>query len=260
MQTRRRIRRTVAMAAVMLSATGCGSKDDRAHSAPPAGWPNKLAEFTIVWSAEAGIDLTAGAAVAIRAYLESFELASATGDERYVYPGFTQATAPTVRPKLEAHADTPWVGSERNRIIAVNRAGADVNAVVCSYTYGSAQREQSSGFTAQAGNPFEPNAGIYPVAVTLTSPSDGGHPIPPQIGPARTPLDDVFAGWRVTGHRGGYFTETGGAQSDLDACVAKAPDSPERRAFLVNPMPDGKLYHPRSDFPTLSTYPGWPGH
>lgn len=260
MTTRRYIRRTAAVAAIVLSATGCGHKDDHPHPAPLPGWPSQLADFTIVWSAETGIDLTTGAAVSVRAYLESFEVASATGDERYVYPGFAQATStqPDVRPRLVAHADAPWVGSERNRIVAVNRVGADVNAVVCSYTYGSAQREQSGGFTAQAGNPFGPDAGIYAVEVTLTPPPDGERPLPPQAGPARTPSDDVFGGWRITAHRGGYFTETGGAQSDFDACVAKAPDLPERRAFLVNPMPNGKLYHPRSDFPTLPAYPGWP--
>jgi hypothetical protein len=262
MMPRLHVLRALVAAAIMLSTNGCGPKEGSGHSAPPAGWPKQLSDFTIVWTAESGIDLTTGAAVVVRAYLESFELASATGDARYLYPGFEQATkgAPDVRPKLAAHADTPWVGSERNRILSTHIAGSDVKAVVCSYTYGSAQREQSGGFTAQAGNPFEPNAGIYAVEVTLKSPSDGTHSLPPQAGPDRAPSGDVFAGWQVTGHQGGYFSESGGAQSDLDACIAKAPDSPERRAFLVNPMPDGKLYHPRTDFPTLPASPGWPAH
>jgi hypothetical protein len=257
---RRCVQRIVAIGALLLTLNGCGPKANSGHAPPPAGWPNQLADFTIVWSAEPGIELTTGAAVAVRAYLESYELASATGDERYVYPGFAQATDDTsdVRPRLVKHSDAPWVGSERNRVISLDRAGADVHAVVCSYMYGSAQREQSGGYTAQAGNPFDPNAGIYAVEVTLMPPPDAGQQLSPQAGPARAPSVDVFRGWRIAGRRGGYSSETGGAQSDLDACVAKAPDSPERRAFLVNPMPGGKLYHPRSDFPTLPAYPGWP--
>lgn len=40
--------------------------------------------------------------------------------------------------------------------------------------------------------------------------------------------------------------------ADVQACVDKAPDSVQRRLFLLSGA------HPRSDFPTQPPYPGWP--
>lgn len=40
--------------------------------------------------------------------------------------------------------------------------------------------------------------------------------------------------------------------ADATTCVDKAPDPVERRLYLLNGA------HPRSDFPTLPPYPGWP--
>ena len=63
--------------------------------APPAGWPTDLADFTIAWTAEPGIDvMTDGAAIAARAYEESYYLAAITEDEKYLYPGFADSVEP----------------------------------------------------------------------------------------------------------------------------------------------------------------------
>jgi hypothetical protein len=83
--------------------------------------------------------------------------------------------------------------------------------------------------------------------------------LPPQTGPQPAPSDDVFGQWKIKGllsffsaHRPAFKSEWPTYEADVATCVAKAPDPPERRAFLV----DGE--HPRSDFPTSPPSPGWP--
>ncbi|MCT7661768.1 hypothetical protein [Mycobacterium deserti] len=83
--------------------------------------------------------------------------------------------------------------------------------------------------------------------------------MPPQEGPALAPYNNVFGDWKVIGGLSvfasalpGFDEEWPTFQEDEAACVAKAPDSAERRNSLMN----GE--HPRSDFPTLPAYPGWP--
>lgn len=148
---------------------------------------------------------------------------------------------------------TPWVGTEHDHILRITDSGRDVTAVVCTYTYRSAEREHEGEYRAHAGNPFEPNAGIYPMRMTMTAPATDEPPMRAQTGPARPPSDNVFDGWRVTGHDGGLFATSTWPEyeRDRDTCATKAPDPPDRRQFLIS------SYHPRSEFPTLSPYPGW---
>jgi len=79
-----------------------------------------MAQVRAVWSAAPGIDLLNEPAVVVRAYLESFVLASKTGDINNTYPGFQQA--------VDTNAPALPFGRA-----AVRRAGADVTVV----TYGS---------------------------------------------------------------------------------------------------------------------------
>jgi hypothetical protein len=84
---------------------------------------------------------------------------------------------------------------------------------------------------------------------------------PPQGGPAPAPAVDVFGDWNITG----LLIDSGRLHSDfpkvwptheadLATCIEKAPDPPERRAFL-------KIReHPRTDFPTSAPSPGWPNN
>jgi hypothetical protein len=55
-------------------------------------WPPLLNDFRFHWTAEPVIDLTMGPAVAVRAYLESYDAATFTLDPNNVYPGFLRAT------------------------------------------------------------------------------------------------------------------------------------------------------------------------
>jgi hypothetical protein len=245
------------LALVLLLVSGCPQRSV-APLPPPAGWPIALDKFSMVWSAEPGIDLTKAPAVAVRAYVESFYLAKLAGDDKYLYPGFRQAVdhQSDLWPKTDDPAKNQWVGTAQDRILTIINSGRELTAKICVYLYSTAVAEHANEYAALVGAPGEPYPGIYPMQVVMAAPAEGegGRVLQPQTGPARTPHDDVFNGWRITSQQGNYFTATGSPQVDLELCAAKAPDSPERRAELASD------YHPRSDFPTRPAYPGWPAN
>ena len=250
--------KSFASAAVALlsvfSSAGCRS--EAPEKAAPAGWPEDLRNFSIVWTGEPGIDLVAGPAVPVRAYLESFVLGELTGDEKYLYPGFTDAVEDKWRPS--GSGGQPWVGTETNHLLSLEHSGDDVTAIGCMYTYNAASPHGDDEYEAQAVPPGTPEAGIIAFKVTLSAPPESSGPGAPQHGPARAPFDDVFGGYKVTGYYGGYFSAKGAnpiwpeyQQATAD-CIAKAPDPLERRKFL------SQNYLSRSEFQTLPAAPGWP--
>lgn len=252
---------------VVISIAGCSSGAHQGGasptpSSPPAGWPAALNDFTFVWTAEPGIDVTAGPAVPVRAYTESYLLASIMGDNRYLYPGFQQSVDPnqsinhpigtqSLWPKTNA-PQQQWIGTVQVHILSVTTAGRDVTVVACEYTFGSAQPARH-GYEPNMGKP-PPYSGIDPLRITMELPAKPG-PESPQRGPARSPSVDVFNGWRITSHQGGYFAQSGvgdewpNAIEDRNTCLAKAPQHPD--------LQRGGEY-PRTDFPTLPPSPGWP--
>ena len=139
----------------------------------------------------------------------------------------------------------------------MERSGRNVTVTVCNYQYGVAKQEANGNFRALAKTGPVDTRGIYGIRVLLVAPADESTAtLPPQKGPAPAPSDDVFGDWQVTG----FLTASADSSkvqwpnyaADQATCVEKAPDPPERRAFLVN----GE--HPRSDFPTSPASPGWP--
>jgi hypothetical protein len=224
-----------------------------------------------MWSAENGIDLLAGPAMVIRAYRESIELAQAMGNVDYVYPGFTRAVLPNEPqspvqaawdrwPIVRTPATKAIVGNLKSHILTVNRSGRDVAAVVCSYTYATATETAPGTYVSRGGAPTDANPGIHAYLVKMTAPEqETGPSLPPQKGPEPAPRADVFGGWKIVGSLNSYAyspidlaREWPTYQTDLAACVDKAPDPPERRQFL------NAGEHPRADFPTLPAAPGWP--
>jgi len=227
----------------------------------------------MLWTAEPDIDLLAGPAVPVRAYLESITLTQFMGDIAYAYPGFSRAVLPDqphtglpsqwgLWPNVEIPLKEPLVGNQKSHLLNVTRSGRDVTAVVCAYTYTSAEEDKDGQFVVpgQWGNQRSPNPGISAYLVKMTAPErEPAHALPPQKGPASAPVDDVFDGWNITGVLKSFsLSEDEGGQewpsfqADIASCVDTAPDPPERRRFLI----DGQ--HPRSDFPTLPASPGWP--
>jgi hypothetical protein len=203
----------------VLSSTSCTGGSTVNVDTAAIGWPQGLEDFTITWTAEPGIDLSAGASVPVRAYLESFFLAEATGNPTYGYPGFVDAVPESLRPAGKTPTTGPWVGTETNHLLSLTRTGGDVTAIGCMYTYGAASSDADGKYVAHGYPPGGIAAGIPPFKVTLSAPSGSGQ-----------------------AQRG----------QPTDECRDKAPDPLERRQALTGNFP------PRSDFRTLPARPGWP--
>jgi hypothetical protein len=232
-------------------------------------WTGDLADARVQWSAEPGIELVTGVAVPVRAYLESRLLAQYVGKLDQTYPGFARAVPPNEQkdspnisardrqPPLEYPLDAPLFGNIGYHIQAVERSGRDVTVTVCNFNYAVAEQHDGKFVAFVTGGPIE-SRGVNTFRVLLTAPADEWtSALAPQVGPANSPENDVFGEWQVTG----FLVATGteyvkshwpNFEADRSACVTKAPDPLERRAFLLN----GE--HPRSDFPTSPPSPGWP--
>jgi hypothetical protein len=121
----------------------------------------------------------------------------------------------------------------------------------------SQKSKEESRFYSVARGLREPR-GIFAERVTLVAPADDAT-LPPQQGPSPAPSTDVFGDWQITGYLHA-LSEMGPEfdaqwptyEADINDCVAKAPDPPERRDFLVTGV------HPRADFPSTPATPGWP--
>jgi hypothetical protein len=221
-------------------------------------WGGILSDLRYQWDAQPGIDVTTGAAVPVRAYIESRVLATAMGDLEFAYPGFAEAVAPdgdpNLRPNINHPRQDPLVGNSRYHFLSMDRTGATVIATLCSYDYTVAE-EDGGQYRSVAAGTNQPQ-GIDAVRVTLRAPADGSSTLPPQSGPSPAPSDNVFGGWRITDYefstRDGFRTRWPAYDEVVAKCVDSAPDPPDRREALVN----GE--HPRSDFPTSPPAPGWP--
>lgn len=266
--TRRIPRFGVMLATILCVVSGCSSEG---HNPEPDSdaerWPALNSELSYVWSAEPGIDLLAGSAVIVRAYYESFLLAGEASNQDLLYPGFARAVANEADaepgslplwPVIDGPYGKQRVGTMREHILRLTDKGPNVEAVVCHWTWGMATLQENGTYWSGEDNAGT-DAGVTTMRFTLARPADPESSLPPQRGPSKYPFDDVFGQWRVVGKltegisqrptHDQYWPEF---QQDRDACIAKAPELAERRIFLKG----GE--HPRSDFPTLPPYPGWP--
>lgn len=252
----------IVVASVALA--GCHLFENRRPSIER--WGGLLGDLRYQWDAEPGIDVLTGAAVPVRAYMESWMLAQSAGNLDYAYPGFTQAVPPDdpddeawdIRPNVNHSLSKALIGNARYHILSLSRSADIVTVTVCNYNYSVAhQVEYGSDFESVARRSDWQPKGIYAERVTLAAPSGEASPLPPQAGPSPAPSDDVFGDWKITGYlfstsQPGFKSQWPTFEQDLAKCVDKAPDPPERRAFLTDSE------HPRSDFPTSPATPGWP--
>ncbi|MDO3402846.1 hypothetical protein QWI29_22635 [Mycolicibacterium neoaurum] len=248
-----------AMLTVTALTIGCQREAPEVPESPPAGWPTALNDLTIAWTAEPGIDLLRGSAVAVRAYVESYYLAALTKDQKYLYPGFVQSVdannsgGPAGTKELWPSTSRPrvWVGTVRHHLLRIDQSGDDKEAVGCAYLYGSATVDDGDYQANVSGT--GPGAGVRPFRLVLKSP-ENEQDLPPQHGPARAPSANVFGGWRITNFQGDYFAlaEWPDASTDQSQCEQLADRPPAERDFKP-----GNSYM-RSDFPTQPASPGWP--
>ena len=183
---------------LMLAVAGCTPRPpENPAPPPPSGWPTELADFTIAWTAEPGIELlTDGAAIATRAYVESYYLASITENEKYLYPGFADAVEPDqpggppgtseLHPKLGYSDPAIWIGTARHHVLGITRSDSDVTLTACAYLFGTAREiPNRDGYAANVGTSYDLNSGIFPMRVGLRAPSDSESKSPAQEGPRR---------------------------------------------------------------------------
>jgi hypothetical protein len=264
-----RVRASIALlACLVLAVTSCTRDEPKQPPAapPPAGWPTALDSFTIAWTAEPGIDLAKdGAVIAARAYVESYFLAVITENDKYLYPGFADAVEPdqtggppgtrSLHPEIGSSDPSIYIGTARHHVLSIARANRDVTLTACAFTYGSAIQEPDGMYSAIVGKGFAPNPGIYPMRIGLRAPTDKQSGLPPQQGPSRTPLDNVFGGWKITNLQGGFLSSTvrwADYGHDRATCIAKAVGLPGSERLYPH------VPSPASDFPTLPATPGWP--
>jgi hypothetical protein len=249
--------------------TGChvfGSRDPVIER-----WSGPVSELRAQWTSAPGIDLLAGPAVPIRAYLESRWLAQWVGNIDYAYPGFTEAVPPDVddspdigarqrRPIVKTQISAPFIGNDHFRILSIDDSGRDLTATVCNYTYAISKKNDDGTYSSAVRSQTREPKGIFAERISLVASTTQTEPaLPPQEGPAAAPSVDVFGGWQIVGNLASIsrslpgFDEAWPAyDADTQACVDQAPDPPARIAFLVNGN------HPREDFPTSTPSPGWP--
>ena len=183
--------------------------------------------------------MTDGAAIAARAYVESYFLAVITEDDGYCTQASTMSRAKNSARHDELHPEVGlsdpnvYIGTVRHHVLSITRSSRDVTLTACTFTYGSAIEESDGSFSAIVGEAFVPSPGIYPMRIGLRAPEDMQSKLPPQEGFSRAPFDNVFAGWKITSHQGGYLSTSRWPEYDRDraACIAIAKGSPGASAY-----------------------------
>ena len=242
----------LAIAASICVLAGC------THSQPPqpqqqfANWPSDMDGVRIRWSAEPGIDLLTGAAIPVRAYLESWIVGflSRVPSEK-LYPGFERAVPDDIRPdKVETRKKGPFYGTEYFHILALNPVQNGYRAYVCEGRYNVFHPTVSI-----PGKYVSLDDGAYILADTIRpwrvdlSKRPGNEVTAPQKGTLPAPVQDVFGGWHIddgTGLEGDeynrYFPE----------CWRHSmPHTADQRKQIITTLLDS----PPKPEPAV---PGWP--
>jgi hypothetical protein len=272
-------------------ATACGSGDTDAPQSTSQGpkqlfpnWPPLLNDLRFHWTAEPGIDVTTGPAVAVRAYVESYDVATLTLDPKNVYPGFLRATPENQEQEgeyFQLMRIRPLVGFTMGpedarmhhgfvtyHILQLGAKGNGFEAIVCKgdYSHFLSSTEgpgnvYSAAVDKKTGKPSA-SGGIYVQRIEFTQNDPRVGPNPPspvtgpQRGPAPAPYHDVFGNWFITAaSRSGW-----GPVKDLQSisfpppelrrrCAERMPHSEAERLTMMlrdEPPPHGQ------------PEPGWP--
>jgi hypothetical protein len=176
--------------------------------------------------------------------MESYYLAYLTDDGKYLYPGFRSSVNPN-EPRgprrtealwPEPRSATTWVCTAGHHLLRVTRSGRDVTVLGCLYSYRVGRQGQGGGFEPNIGAGFRPDAGISALRIGLQAPENEESALPAQEGTSRAPFENIFGGWRVTRHEGGYLVKARWADSmrDKAECASRAEGSPENHRFTPN--------------------------
>jgi hypothetical protein len=292
-----RLRIAVSAALALVLCAGC--TPDPATTTQPSGtpepqgqrypnWPAKLNDFRFQWTADPNIDLTGGPAVPIRAYLESYYVASFTASPNTVYPGFMRATPEN--DDLDGHylAQLAWIrplngvaakpedapehfGYMPFHLLRIDRVGDGLRAIVCQGQYANFIRStaQPGKYVAAAASPKTAQlprdatgVAVYRLELTQHDPRIGSDPPPPvpapQQGPAPAPDQDVFGNWFFTGVSSSFWGPIDAPAREefpppdlVRQCSDRMPLSASERVAMMSGFKD------RPPPPGQAT-PGWP--
>jgi len=275
---------------VLAGLTGCRAEQPPAPTFP--NWPQSLADFRFRWAAEPGIDLVAGPAVPLRAYLESYRIWNFTQDPRSVYPGFDRAVPEALPPKSNSSTRNelvdirplpgaelfgppgPIFGNEDFHILELTPIEGGYRAYVCDGMYsifreaskqGDKRGKYVSVIDYDARTLLGDIGGLKVWRVELTdSPPVAGAPAmatAAQRGPGPAPVDDVFGPWRISG----ASDDSWGTLITLESVPFGRPGGVDRISECSDRMPQWRTERDAIIKRVLDTpptaepaSPGWP--
>ncbi|WP_374157867.1 hypothetical protein ACEWX3_23910 [Mycobacterium sp. G7A2] len=231
--------------------------------------------------------MTTGVAVPIRAYLESWYIASWTNDPENVYPGFLRATPGSADLDGNYLGQLAWIrplngapsypvdpakplGYMPMHIQSVDAVASGLRVTVCLGEYSIYFASDSSAgklvsvaadkSTAQLADPLDT---VRVKRIELTNndpriPADASDVDTPQEGPAPAPVGDVFGHWFITGASSSLWGPVDADPPDFFVtpdmrrrCQEAMPDSPENQIEMATGFKDNPPPHGRP-------IPGWP--
>jgi hypothetical protein len=225
---------SLAVVSVLVAAcSGNGPEPPTPGSTPTEphaeNWPDALSDFRFRWSAEPGVDLAAGSAVPLRAYLESWRIVTYTNDVDGGYPGYAQATPGYLPVGSTGYNGLPQarqmirvflagiddgeriIGNEDFHVLRTEPIDNGFRAFVCDATFHVyRQKSRSSSLTplwkngAVSPSRVDPqNMVVRRIEFSDRDPRAGVDrppaPTLPQQGSLPAPRGDVFGPWFVTG-------------------------------------------------------------
>jgi hypothetical protein len=294
------MRRMSLLVAVVAATSVLGACQTPTAESPPTtdtrpgqlypNWPPLLNDFRFRWTAEPGIDVTTGPAMVVRAYLESYGVATYTLNTDNLFPGFRRATpenqAPEgdflwqlvhIQPLGRGYTKTakdagPNFGYEALHFLELTPTGDGYRAVVCSGEYAHFIESDarpgkfvSVDVTQDTAQPFQQgDSGVYTYQIDLTQHDPRLIPNPPapvstpQGGPAPAPNQDVFGDWFFTGASSSYW----GPSNDRTSADFPPPEL-KQRCEAAMPSPKAERLAIMTGFkdqppPHGDAIPGWP--
>lgn len=244
--------------------------------------------FRFHWSSSPSLALTTGVAVPIRAYLESWYIASWTNDPENVYPGFLRATPESADLDGNYLGQLAWIrplngappypvdpakplGYMPMHIQSVDAVASGLRVTVCLGEYSIYFASDSSAgklvsvaadkSTAQLADPLD-TVRVKRIELTKTDPripAGASDVDTPQEGPAPAPAGDVFGHWFITGASSSLWGPVNAkprpdffvTREMRRQCQEAMPDSPERQIEMATGFKDNPPPHGQP-------IPGWP--
>lgn len=230
-------------AVMVLLLSSCGSDSD------PSGGPTSTArkvqppgmDVTFRWIESPDFDLMSPSVTAIRAFVESYELARDGRDPTWGYPGFVESSPLPIEQMIDFDGMSfSFSGSFFYRVLNHHDDGALSSYTLCRYGYFSTQDSRWS--------PGGKDSDWWdPRPITLTLKRAGTPPPDAQRGPRRSPLVDVFGDWKIVEFDFAPRDPEVGDTAEYAQCAAD-----------LTGIPAVETDQDRPPLP-LPPSPGWPG-